>query len=448
MALIVMMAMPFAMAEEVEVYTDAVEEVVESNDVALEGDDTAIEESASVANISYGFYLTDEGLYDFGGEEVDAIDIGDVDEKKFEVKLKMDDTRYEDYKSTKWTIKPTTAAKVHKESDSTAVVTLKKACDKVTLKVSGKISYDGEDYTKSRHDMVEVTFEITDDHNIDKVKANYSDDEFVPDYPSKDETKSSYNVDIGLGKVVIPFAANKDGESIDYMTDDDVDYDHWGEYNFKWSNKKVGEYVGEFDEKKIFVNDLTEDDMGDYKVLFKKKGSTKVTFTSQYDKKKKASVNFKVSIPEKYDYKADKKYKPSVSDDPKIELVVKSAKYTDVNTLEVEVWVANSSAKDLRGTVDGVVIGTKKNPAIGTDGVMKFTGTIKKQKVGTAKIKFKYSEEESQLHYKTNDDDEEEYGKLFDIDRTISIDEDSVADALAEKGAIDSEDVESNKIEG
>jgi hypothetical protein len=323
-------------------------------------------------------------------------------------------------------------------------VKLKKACDTVTLIAKAKIAADGEHFSSSRVKIAEVTFEVTDKLRIDKIKGNYSDDVFDPEDVVASETKTSYKVDIGEGKVLVPFAANKKGESLDYMVDADVDPDvwnkvnpeAWGIYKYKWSNRKVALFAGDdngnFEDNGnlIDVSELDESDMSDYKVVFKKKGTSKVTFTSQYDTKKKATITFKVSIPAKYSYKAQSKDKPKANkEDNKIELVVKSAKYTDADTLEVVVWVANGSGYELKKSVDGVAVMNHKGE-IAIGGIMKFDGTIKKMKTGTAKIKFKRGDGQ--------------FAEMVDIKKGIYVDPDSV-DALADLYAVD--EVECNKIE-
>jgi hypothetical protein len=427
MALIVMMALPFAMAEEVEAQTNNVEDVVASTDVALEGVDAVANDA--VPNVEYGYTITTDALY-YNGLEVDSVDMG-IDEHRFIVEIDIAQSKYEDFKDTKWTISPSSAASVKKLSDTTAEVKLKKKKDEVTLKVAGKYSLDGEDYTKSRHTICEAKFEITNEYGIDKVKANYSDEIFVPDYPDKDETKTKYTVDIGEGDILIPFAVNGDNESVDYGVEEDLDAEveppkGWGVYAYKWSNTKVADYVVGDSDKEIDVSDFADDEeaLQDFRVTFKKKGSSKVTFTNQSDKKKKATVTFKVIVPGKYQYKAASSKKPKAGKDNKVELVVKSAKYTDADTFEADVWIANGTGEELKGAVEDVVMETRQGK-IGT-GTLKFS-KIKKQKVGVGKIKIesKYAD----------------VWKLMKLEGGVYVNEASV------QGEFPGEEVECNVIE-
>jgi hypothetical protein len=417
MALIVMMALPFAMAEEVEVQTNAVEEVVESNDVALEGD-AGVDSNATIT--------PDEDDIDFDPGETVEVDRG-VNEDHL-IAVIVPSTLLDQYYDTKSVKLKSSKSSVVKIGGSNPMftATLKKEGE-VTLKLSYKYKWDED--SRWHSDSMSMKLKVTDDYSIHSVKANYADSAFNPKHPEKDETKKSYTVEFGVGKPLIPFAANKDGESLDYMADDDTDApDTWGYYTYKWSDTKIGSYVDGNKEGAIVVGSDSPDDedVEDYFVVFNKKGTAKVTFTSVTDKDKKATITFKVKAPA--EYKAKNSDKPKVPEHNEVDLVVKSAKFTKVNEAEVVVWVANGSGDELRGKVDDVAIVSNKDGRIFANGTMYFKGTIKKNKVGTATITFKgdeldpTAESDGQIRYKDGF-----YGKLFDLDvKWLHVDSNSV----------------------
>jgi hypothetical protein len=334
---------------------------------------------------------------------------------------------HEYIKSTKFSISPKSAAKVKKLNDYECMVTMKKACEEVTLKIKYKYRDDVDDKWTGYSDLDNVKFEITDDWDIHEILANQSNDEFDPENPDGVLGKTE-KPDMGIGDPIAPFAANSDGESLDYMNEDSEDVYDWdetnyGKYKFSWSNKKVGAFVdenGDIYAKNPDNEPMTSQEIAEtFRPLFFKKGTTKLTFTNQYDKKKKVTIKFEVKGAAEY----SKKSKPSVPDNG-VTFKVKSAKYKAIDEAEVEVYVANGTGKELKAHTFSVTILDRKGQEIFTEGSMKVK-KIGKGKIQSVKITFKASKD--QIVY-----GEDGMYDLQDIDNYLSLDEEAIADEVAE----------------
>jgi hypothetical protein len=410
MALIVMMALPFAMAEEVQanedVQSDAVEEAVNSEEVALDAAEDA--EANGPATGDYRFE-------DIDGEEFDKRDgdtlyVGIEDEDAYEYKIVS-------YKSSNTKVAKISAVA---KKDGLFKVTLKDA-GKTKLKVKYKVKEDEDDGwsgTKTVEPEIEVVGAIKD------VKIFWGNGE---DLSGEDDAIDENPFEVNMGyyydeddpdvhQSIIPFAINKDGDCLDYNADADVEDEKWGKYTYKWSNTNIGCFVDPETGKKTNNKTATTEEISELIPVFYKPGKVKLTMTSKYDKKKKATVTFKVKSIDSY--KGAKK--PSKEDDV-VYFRVKSAKYTEYNKAEVELYIVNGGTKKLKKTAleNVVFIDENQEPIFAKDKV--YFPAVSGRSSKTLKIKFEKEDlvtNPDKIHYLKLDIDDidnlYEYTGMYD----------------------------------
>jgi len=336
MALIVMMAMPFAMAEEVQAVDDvqanAVEEVVENEAFDLSEAAEAVESNGIEADATFD---------ELDGEDWDKVVLGDT----IYVEIGTDAYKYKIISKRTNNSKRAKISTVDKED----------GLFKITLKDNGKVKLtvkykekDDEDDGWSSTKTAEA--EINVKGGIEKVKLYMGDGALLTDEDDAID-ENPFEVDMGYyeGVSIIPFAVDGDGNVLDYeaeeseYVDDNAKEDKWGLYTFKWSNTSVGCFENE-DGKKVNNKTWSTEEISELVPVFYKPGKTKLTVTSKYDTKKKTSVTFKVTGVDSY-----KGSKPSKKDDV-VYFRVKSAKFTEFNKGEVELYIVNGGAKKIKKT--------------------------------------------------------------------------------------------------
>lgn len=392
MALIVMMALPFAMAEEVDAQTDAIEAAaVESNEVELEAAPAEAESNTLEADTTFD---------ELDGAEWDKTVDGDT----IYCEIGTDAYKYKIISKSTSNSKRAKISTVDKE-DGLFKITLKDN-GKVTLKVKYK-EKDDEDDGWSSTKTAEAEIEVKG--GINKVKIFIGDGEDLTDEDDAID-ENPFEIDMGAyeGVSIIPFAVDNDGHVLDYEAGSDVDNakEDWiGYYKFKWSNTSVGCFENE-DGKKVNNKTWHQNDISELVPTFYKPGKTKLTVTSKYDDKKKCTVTFKVKGVDSY------KGKNAVKKDDKVTFAVKSAKFTEFNKGEVELSIHNGGKSKIKKTaIYGVVIvDSKGEPLFSKEKV--YFPAVAGGKTKTFKIKFEKDEVETpvDIHYARFDLDAVEDG--------------------------------------
>jgi len=347
MALIVMMAMPFAMAEEVQAVDDvqanAVEEVVASEEVALDGEEAVSEEK-----------IADVNSIDFDFESIEAMDGEDVDKSQFGKYLlvPVDTEGYDKYKIVSYKSDKPKVAKIKKFDASEGImkIELKDTGDDVHLKVKYKYKReDGDGWSDTQ--TVEADFDVIDTEGIKEVFGFWSEDGSDALEDKDDAIDGTVEVTMGSypDAVLFPFAINSEDDIIDYSDEEDVDVDNASYepadamYTFKWSSTSVACFEND-NGKKVNNKTMTNDEIAELTPVFYKPGNVKLTFTSKADKDKKVTVKFKVKNVDSYSNKNHHK-----AGDDEVYIHVDSAKYTKGDKLEVKIWVSNGGGKKLKG---------------------------------------------------------------------------------------------------
>jgi hypothetical protein len=407
-----MMALPFAMADELEAQSDAVENVVESNEVAI-GDEAVGAESNDESNVEgLREVPTLDSIIQYANElglELDSDDKILMDKKnmKFSVSLGVFFPMARKYRHVSVNSTNPKVAKISKKSNGMVQITLK-GSGETTLSAKYDWKDDNDNWHEDEEDP-DVTIEVKD--IIPKeVVAFYGDpddwDE-AGDDDFEDVTKKAYGTkkpdDIDTygaqEDVLIPFVANAAGEMIadDYMTEDDVKTATLDEYAqiersvFKWSwSKPKSVCFAKVDEKgELEFLKSGEDLNGDftnYVVYAREPGKSKLTLTHKKSKKK-TTLTFNVNAKKINKYTGKEAYKK----DNQVSVVVKGAEWIKYNKLKVTFSIYNGSGKDLaakrvHGVKLDVELDNESKAVLPTElsGTMKVDKKIKSHKYGTA----------------------------------------------------------------
>lgn len=427
LVLIAMLALPVALAEEVEEVEAVLGADGATEDLYLGNDgadvDNFFEPSSPTIDpdddIGWGYddkVITPDA---FQGDEAEAIGLyfdGNTGS--------YDDLVNVSYKSSKTSVANVTGE--YKEGNIAYAAIAMYKPGKATITIKAKFGKMSGSHYKTKSKTIKVKLTIKSALEPASVKTYFGK---LDEYDGSDAKKSGHpygKVDMGYsGKILMPIPFDEDGNNTSYSLEladpayhlVDEDGIVWPSWSWKWSNSKVAFFketgVSVSKEKQqsgTWYEDYEID--GDFYLepVFYKPGNVTVTFTA-LNGKKKATAKFTVKKNEKK-WTVNKKTAKVKGD---MAVVVKQIKYTDLEHAEVTIVCINDSgATWKKGPVAFGVYreGYVDDEGYWLEGIFSIKDDIKNGQTKTYTLKFDHTKNDAFMM-----DDEGLYPKMPDLSK-------------------------------